>query len=539
VFLLECLFLFRINLPNPDIDAMKPLFLLTILLFSTNGLVVGQNILISNRFEPNEPSIIMNPKHPNRLVAGSNLNNFYVSNDTGRTWTENRLFSNFGVWGDPAIAVDTADNFYFFHLSNPFNGHWIDRIVCQKSTNNGASWSDGSAVGLNGSKMQDKQWCVVDRTNNILYLTWTQFDDYGSTLSTDSSIILFARSEDLGETWSTPKRINKIAGDCIDDDNTVEGAVPAIGPNGEIYVAWAGPNGIVFNQSLDRGNTWIEEEIIVDNMPGGWNYKIPGINRANGLPITKCDLSNGPNRGTIYINWSDQRNGLSNTDVWLAKSTDGGKTWTSATKVNNDASNRHQFSTWMDIDQTNGFLYFIFYDRRNHTTDSTDVYLALSKDGGQSFINHKISQSPFLPDSTIFFGDYTNITVHQNIVRPIWTRLNNGQLSIWTDISTPQTFLSLAENTKIQHLYDFEHYPNPSQNTFFVSFKLHETSKVNLAIYNLKGEKIASVIDSENRSYGKYVERVNSDSYTIPSGTYMLNLEINGKIKTSRHIIIK
>ena len=178
-------------------------------------------------------------------------------------------------------------------------------------------------------------------------------------------------------------------------------------------------------------------------MPGGWAYSISGINRANGLPITTCDLSNGPNRGTIYVNWSDQRNGKDNTDIWLAKSTDGGETWSSPKRVNDDSSRRQQFFTWMSIDQTNGYLYFVFYDRRNYSNDSTDVYMALSKDGGSTFINRKISESAFLPNASVFFGDYTNLTVDNGVIRPIWTRLDGGSLSIWTNITRLSDFQSL------------------------------------------------------------------------------------------------
>lgn len=117
-------------------------------------------------------------------------------------------------------------------------------------------------------------------------------------------------------------------------------------------------------------------------MPGGWNIGIPGLDRANGLPITKCDLSGGANHGTIYINWCDQRNGTGNTDVWLSKSTDGGNTCSPPAKVNDDNSNKHQFLTWMDIDQTKGNLYFVFYDRRAYSDNRTDVFIAISNDGG-------------------------------------------------------------------------------------------------------------------------------------------------------------
>lgn len=499
--------------------------------------IFAQNVLISNQNNPNEPSIIINPKHPNILIAGANLNNFYVSIDTGHTWVESTLNSSHGVWGDPMMAIDTANDFYFFHLSNPSSGHWIDRIVCQKSSDTGKLWSDGSFTGLNGSKMQDKQWCAIDRKNNNLYLTWTQFDDYGNPNPSDSSIILFSKSTDAGASWSTPRRINAKAGDCLDLDNTVEGAVPTVGPNGEIYVSWAGPEGLVFNKSTDEGNTWLKKEIHIDSMPSGWDYDIPGIYRGNGLPITVCDNSNGPNKGTIYVNWSDQRNGASNTDIWLSKSTDAGKTWSKARRVNNDTSKRHQFFTWMTIDQSTGILYFVFYDRRNHNNDSTDVFLAWSVDGGKSFNNRLISESPFLPDPNIFFGDYTNITAHNGIVRPIWTRLNNGALSLWTDIISMKDTLQYSSIKKMRKAdLSFENYPNPASDYTFISFKLHESSKVNLSITDYQGKCVATLINNEERGYGKYIERIDLLQLKLSNGIYFVKLEINHEVQILRQI---
>ena len=46
---------------------------------------MAQNVLISNTNYPNEPSIAIDPKHPNVLIAGANINNYYISTDTGRT----------------------------------------------------------------------------------------------------------------------------------------------------------------------------------------------------------------------------------------------------------------------------------------------------------------------------------------------------------------------------------------------------------------------------------------------------------------------
>jgi hypothetical protein len=44
----------------------------------------------------------------------------------------------------------------------------------------------------------------------------------------------------------------------------------------------------------------------------------------------------------------------------------------------------------------------------------------------------KISTTPFDPSKFVFFGDYNHISAHNGMVRPIWTRLQDATLSVWT-----------------------------------------------------------------------------------------------------------
>jgi hypothetical protein len=422
---------------------MKLIFLFIFFTFLYYSFSFAQytNIMIGNQNSPNEVSICINPKNTNQLVAGANISNCYYSTNGGLNWTWRNLTSTYGVWGDPIIMVDTAGSFYFFHLSNPQSGSWIDRIVCQKSTDGGVTWNNGSYAGLNPPKKQDKEGVVIDRANNVIYMTWTEFDSYISNPPlTDSSRILFSKSTDAGISWTPVVRIDKLGGDCIDEDNTVEGAVPAVGPNGYVYVAWAGPKirnsqfGIFFNKSTNGGQTWLADPIYIANQPGGWDYGINGIYRCNGLPQTVCDVSNGPYRGTIYINWTDSA-GNNDHDVRLIKSTNGGLNWSTVKRVNNDPAGKEQFFTWMTVDQATGYLYFVFYDRRNYSDNlTTDVYMARSTDGGETFTNFVVSSTPMVPNGSTFFGDYNGISAYAGKVRPIWTRLVGGQLSIWTAI---------------------------------------------------------------------------------------------------------
>ncbi len=389
-------------------------------------------------YGPCEPSIAINPRNVKNIVAGAVLNRVYFSNDGGKNWKADELQSSLGVFGDPVVVADWNNGFYYAHLSDPEKKGWasdkiLDRIVIQKSSDGGKSWSDGSFCGNRHPKDQDKHWLVSDPKTDELLCTWTEFDKYNSeNKEKDHSRILFSKSTDSGKSWSDAVAINQFEGDCLDDDFTTEGATPAFGPNGEIYCAWAFDNKIWFDKSLDGGKTWLEKDILAAEQPGGWAFDIPGVSRCNGMPILVCDLSNSPNRGTLYLNWGDLKNGVDDADIWLSKSTDGGKNWSKPLRVNDDKPGKQQFLPWLAVDQTSGFLYCVFYDRRNFDDKKTDVYVAVSRDGGASFENLKISDSPFDPTQGVFFGDYNNISAHAGVVRPIWTRLENGKLSIWT-----------------------------------------------------------------------------------------------------------
>jgi len=66
--------------------------------------------------------------------------------------------------------------------------------------------------------------------------------------------------------------------------------------------------------------------------------------------------------------------------------------------------------------------------------DRVDVLMAYSTDGGKTFENIKISEKPFLPEPTVFFGDYNDISAINGIIRPIWTEQDGVRLKVKTAI---------------------------------------------------------------------------------------------------------
>ena len=397
-------------------------------------------------YPPLEPSIAINKKDPNNIVAGIVLDRAIYTKDAGLTWQESILKSPYGVYGDPAVISDSKGNIYYFHLADPSgkgrsDDAWLDRIVCQKSEDGGATWTSGSSIGNNPSKDQDKQWPAVHPKKDYVYTTWTQFDKYGSTDSTCHSNIMFSMSTSGGKKWSDAVQINQYSGDCVDGDNTTEGAVPAIYLDGKIFVAWANKNKIYFDRSYDDGNRWLQNDIVIADQPGGWEMDIPGLSRSNGMPVLMIDNSPSRYHGSLYLVWADQRNGENDTDIWFMRSGNRGDNWTTPMRVNKDLpagqageKGKHQFLPWIAVDQATGYLYVVYYDRRNYDDLQTDVYLAYSTDGGSTFTESKISESPFVPSESKFFGDYNNISAHKGVIAPIWTRMDDGRTSVWTAV---------------------------------------------------------------------------------------------------------
>lgn len=376
-----------------------------------------------------EPSIAVNPRNPMELIAGTVLKDYYTSSDGGKTWKSMVLTSPHGVNGDPVVLIDKSGYYYYFHLSNPKDGAWLDRIVCQRSDNIHAPMKTVGHTKVNG-KVHDKHWATIDDSTNTIHMAWTQFDGYKSKNPADSSVIVYSHSKDFGATWSEPIRISKRAGNCLDDSGTIEGVSICMGISGEVYVAYSLNEKIYMNLSTDGGLTWLSDDREITDQPGGWSFDIPGIYRMNGFPSLQMDVSNSDFRGRLYLSWSDQRNGKSNTDVWLIYSDDQGQTWSEIKAVNNDLGRRQQFMSTMRVDPSTGTVAALFYDRRNHVDIATDVYLAYSKDGGENFENIKLNRRAFVPDSKVFFGDYLALDILGNTVFAMWPEMHKGKISL-------------------------------------------------------------------------------------------------------------
>ena len=95
----------------------------------------------------------------------------------------------------------------------------------------------------------------------------------------------------------------------------------------------------------------------------------------------------------------------------------------------------------MTVDQSDGYVYIIYYDRREHDDEQTDVYLAYSIDNGTTFQNVKISEQSF---SATDLGSYMGIDAYKGMIVPVWASYRDGKLAINTTVVKRDDLIKVA-----------------------------------------------------------------------------------------------
>ncbi len=128
---------------------------------------------------------------------------------------------------------------------------------------------------------------------------------------------------------------------------------------------------------------------------------------------------------------TDVGNGPDEADIFFIKSTDGGNTWGQAERVNDDLTQNDQILPWVDV-KLDGTVDIAWYDRRNDVADAPagdlywDVYLAKTTDDGNTFstnvqINDQSFLTPLRGMGEPWMGEYLGLSVDANTAYVVFT----------------------------------------------------------------------------------------------------------------------
>jgi len=226
----------------------------------------------------------------------------------------------------------------------------------------------------------------------------------------------------------------------------------AIGPAGEIMQACTltesgqGGGKLFVNVDPDGlGPTNFGDRIFVtDTHVGGFDFIPPQPDRSvDAEPGLAWDRTGGPHNGRVYLIYTlEQKNESDNTDIFVRYSDDGGVTWSSGVRVNDDSTVNSQFLPKVSLDPTTGNLATVWYDSRRDlgtggsgdtdgiANDDAQFWGAFSTNGGVSFgANIQISAGTSnAADSGngIDYGDYTGLSFYSGVAHPAWSDNSNS-----------------------------------------------------------------------------------------------------------------
>ncbi|HWO50999.1 MAG TPA: sialidase family protein [Ornithinibacter sp.] len=276
-------------------------------------------------FNPdNELAIVVNPKVPTHLLAGSNdyfyrINNstgarqalvptgFFTSFDAGASWVDGQVPMKSGNGaGDPSPAFDgklsgstpqtgwamMAQLENVGGLGGPFVSQ--GNVSVSWSSDGGVTWSrptiamkgQGASIGpANNAVFFDKEWLTVDNSPSSphygrAYLVAVRFlnDLHGAYAE---SPVYLATSDDGGRSWSSPREISGSSPQCSAQSTGPSGEcdensfpIPEAAPNGDLVVHFANGN---IDSAWETAGEAEQTLLAVRSTDGGATFSNPAV----------------------------------------------------------------------------------------------------------------------------------------------------------------------------------------------------------------------------------------------------------------------
>ncbi|HJY64887.1 MAG TPA: T9SS type A sorting domain-containing protein [Ignavibacteria bacterium] len=494
-----------------------------------------------------EPTIVRNPVNQQILFASAFTINgavlsegVYVSTNGGLNWIGTDVNSGIPTQnhgGDPGPIIDKNGVFLLTHI-----GYSQAGMFANYSTNLGTNWSNNYTIYT--ANDVDKGAPGTDNASASPYYGRSYL---AFTVFSPPFRIVLSYTTNSGISWSSVVNVNNSCG-----SNRSYGPSIGVTPNGTVYVIWAATtpsspfteDKIGIANSTNGGVNWNVNECAIDcNGIRTTTFSPWGI-RVNSNPVIDIDKTGGPRNGWMYIAITNKNLAPagSDPDIVLHRSTDNGTTWSPGTRVNQDSINngRNQFFPAIRVDE-NGGVNIIYYDNRIFS-DSADVYLSRSDNGGFSWNDYRISDRRFIPKSLTGvgqgnMGDNIGLTSGNGNLYPVWMSDYTGKFQIWSAIINYTTIGINKIGSDVPKSYTLnQNYPNPFNPETIIKFEVPKSDYLKIVVYDISGKEIRTLVDQQINA-GIY--EVKFDGSNLASGMYFYKLISESYSETRKMVLVK
>jgi hypothetical protein len=385
-----------------------------------------------------EPHLVVNPLNPNHFVAawqqdrwadgGSRGLVSAVSFDRGATWSlRTPAFSSCagGTYtraSDPWLAFAADGALYAIAIAFNAGTNAPNAVLVARSADGGLSWASPVTLDSSpGANFSDKETITADpHDSRFVYAVWDRI-----TNGAGVAPIAFARTVDGGASWEA-------SGILYDPFAETIGNLIRVLPDGTLVDLFAQTTRANFREvttlrtirSTDHGATWSDAFTVSPMAPLGVTDPVTQSPVRDGSEV--AEMAVAPD-GTLFVVWQDARFSSTHDGIALAKSTDGGQTWSTPVRVNADPSVA-AFTPQVHV-RADGMIAVTYFDLRPDTSDPAtflvDYWLTRSFDG----INWSEMQlaGPFdlltAPRAGgLFLGDYMGLASSGDVFIPLYVR---------------------------------------------------------------------------------------------------------------------
>jgi hypothetical protein len=259
-----------------------------------------------------------------------------------------------------------------------------------------------------------------------------------------------------------------------------------------------------------------------------------------GQTIITMDSTGGPGDGNIYMLCSVARSAsIDPCDVTFIRSTDGGFTWSSPVRVNDDpGNNAYQWFGTMSV-APDGRIDAIWLDTRDNPGDVySALYYSYSLDQGVTWTpNEKLSES-FDPHvgwpQQAKMGDYFDMYSDETGAHLAWAATFNGEQDVYYSVITPD-YVGLVEEIGSSPVTLLQNFPNPFKGETTIRYRLSDENFVSVKVFSVTGREVASLVN-EKQTAG--IHQVSFHAEGLESGVYFYQLQAGGSTKTNRFVLL-
>ncbi len=397
-----------------------------------------------------EPSFVINPHDTTNVIAAWQQDRWStggargivaaVSHDGGKTWVQRAMpFSRCGGGtaangGDFDRATDpwltAAPDGTLHQIALVYSTvQPVSAVVASRSTDGGATWgATRTLIRDTVGVFNDKCAITADAVSpHFVYAVWDR------TIGSNRGPTEFARSVDDGLTWEAARAIY----DPGINYQTIGNLIVVL-PNGTLVNLFVelslNSDGSVQGGSLkvirstDHGGTWSAPVQVSQLLTVGTADPRTGAFVRDGSLVPQ--IAAGPD-GTLYVVWQDSRfsNGARD-GIALARSGDGGSTWSAPVQVNSVAT-VPAFTPNVHVrgDGTVGVTYFDFRPASPSPTTLVTAYWLARSANATAWTENSIGEpfdmflAPTSGGPDVFFvGDYHGLSSVGDMFVPLFAR---------------------------------------------------------------------------------------------------------------------